>query len=83
MVRPASSSADSDLETGTGSDSNSSEDEVTPESRTFNFALVPILVEAVKDTLQWQEETPPPKKQQKYYPELKKSLPSFPLIFEI
>lgn len=47
------------------------------------FALVLPLVEAVKDAMKWQEESSSPKKQQKYYPYLKKSLPSFPFITEI
>lgn len=33
--------------------------------------------------MKWRKEAPPPRKQHKYYPNLKKSINSFPLIFEI
>lgn len=90
-ARPALSSASegSDLEPSDrgGSDwdkgSYSSESEAEPESHTFEFALVPAFVEAVKVAMKWREEASPPKKQRKYFPDLKKLVPSFPLIPEI
>lgn len=40
-------------------------------------------MDAVKEAMSWHEEKSLHKKQRKYYPDLKKSIPSFPLIFEI
>lgn len=54
-----------------------------PETHTFNLPLVPALVDAVKEAMKWQEDASPPKKKHRYYPDLKKSISSFPLIFEI
>lgn len=42
-----------------------------PETHTFDFSLVPVLVDAVK-VMKWQEDASPPKKQCRYSPELKK-----------
>lgn len=61
----------------------SSESAVEPETQALDFSLIPSLVELVKDAMKWREEASPPRKQPKYYLDLKKSIPSFPLIFEI
>lgn len=87
-AHPSLSSTSEDSEPGTSfrfnsnekEDSGSSESDVEPDTHAFDFSLIPSLVEAVKDAMKWREEALSPRKQRKYYPNLKKSIPSLSFL---